>query len=91
MISYELSMGLSVIGIVMVFSSVHLGEIALAQGDFIHQIGPYVLPDWLHIPRWGIFFQPLGFIIFMTASFAETNRLPALALLECFRLVFQRP
>ncbi|MEK6579595.1 MAG: NADH-quinone oxidoreductase subunit H, partial [Bdellovibrionota bacterium] len=70
MISYELSMGLSVIGIVMVFSSVHLGEIARAQGEILAQLGP------LTIPKWGIFVQPLGFIILLTAAFAETNRLP---------------
>jgi len=70
MISYELSMGLSVIGIVMAFSSVHLGDIALAQGQALAHIGP------LTIPKWGIFIQPLGFLVFLTAVFAETNRLP---------------
>ena len=30
----------------------------------------------LAIPKWGVFIQPLGFLIFMTAAFAETNRLP---------------
>lgn len=70
MISYELSMGLSVIGIIMAFSSVHLGDIARAQGEALLQIGP------LTIPRWGILIQPLGFLIFLTAVFAETNRLP---------------
>lgn len=70
MISYELSMGLSVIGIVMAFSSVHLGDIALAQGQTWLHLGP------LAIPKLGILIQPLGFIIFMTASYAETNRLP---------------
>jgi len=70
MISYELSMGLSLIGIVMAFSSVHLGEIARAQGQTLLQLGP------LAIPKWGIFIQPLGFLIFITAAYAETNRLP---------------
>ena len=76
MISYELSMGLSVIGIILVYSSVHLGEIAHLQGGFVTQIGPYMMPEWLKIPKWGILYQPLGFLIFMTAAFAETNRLP---------------
>lgn len=76
MISYELSLGLSLIGIIMTFESVHLGEIARSQGEFIRQIGPFMLPEWLMLPKWGIFLQPLGFIIFMTASYAETNRLP---------------
>ena len=76
MISYELSMGLSLIGIIMVFSSVKLGDIALMQGQAITHIGPLLLPEWLKIPKWGIFLQPLGFLIFLVAAFAETNRLP---------------
>ncbi len=70
MISYELAMTLSVIGIVMAFSSVHLGEIARSQGEPLVRLGV------LTIPKWGIFIQPLGFIIFLTSAFAETNRLP---------------
>ncbi|MGK5089858.1 NADH-quinone oxidoreductase subunit NuoH [Bdellovibrionota bacterium FG-2] len=70
MISYELSMGLSVIGIVMAFSSVNLGEIAIAQGDVLLTLGP------LTLPKWGVLIQPLGFLIFLTTAFAETNRLP---------------
>lgn len=70
MISYELSMGLSVIGLVMIFSSIHLGDIALGQGQILAHLGP------IEIPKWGIFIQPLGFLIFLTAVFAETNRLP---------------
>ena len=70
MISYELSMGLSVVGLVMVFSTIHMGDITIAQGDTLMQLGP------LTIPKWGIFVQPLGFLIFLTAVFAETNRLP---------------
>jgi NADH-quinone oxidoreductase subunit H len=70
MISYELSMGLSVIGIIMAFSSVKLGDIARQQGEILLQLGP------IAIPKWGILIQPLGFIIFLTAVFAETNRLP---------------
>jgi NADH-quinone oxidoreductase subunit H len=70
MISYELSMGLSIIGILMVFSTVQLGDIASGQGQALLTIGG------LELPRWGIFIQPLGFLIFLTAVFAETNRLP---------------
>jgi NADH-quinone oxidoreductase subunit H len=70
MISYELSLGLSLIGIIMIFSSFKLGDIARAQGEVLLQLGP------ITIPKWGIFVQPLGFIIFITAVFAETNRLP---------------
>lgn len=70
MISYELSMGLSIVGIIMIFSSIKLGDIAAMQGQTLLQLGP------IAIPKWGIFVQPLGFIIFLTAAFAETNRLP---------------
>lgn len=70
MISYELSMGLSIIGIIMIFSSVHLGDIAAAQGATLLQLGP------ISIPKWGVFLQPIGFIVFLTATYAETNRLP---------------
>lgn len=70
MISYELSMGLAIIGIVMIFGSVQLGEIANAQGATLIQIGP------LAIPKWGIFLQPFGFLIFLICTYAETNRLP---------------
>ena len=59
MISYELSMGLSVIGIIMAFASVHLGDIAVGAGQHrFFSIGPVA------IPKWGIFIQPLGFLIF---------------------------
>jgi NADH-quinone oxidoreductase subunit H len=70
MISYELSMGLSLLGIVMVFGSVNLSEIASAQGQPLFQWG-----SW-SIPKWGILLQPIGFVIFLTTAFAETNRLP---------------
>ena len=70
MISYELSMGLSIIGIVMIFSSVHLGDIAQGQALPFFHLGPLV------IPKWGIFVQPVGFLIFFTCAHAETNRLP---------------
>jgi NADH-quinone oxidoreductase subunit H len=76
MISYELSMGLSVIGIIMAFSSIKLGDIARQQGELITHLGPLALPGFLQIPKWGIFIQPLGFLIFLVSVFAETNRLP---------------
>jgi NADH-quinone oxidoreductase subunit H len=60
MISYELSMGLSVVGIILITGSLSLQDIVL------HQYG------W----KWNLILQPLGFIIFLVASFAETNRSP---------------
>lgn len=70
MISYELSMGLSVIGLIMAFSSVKLGDIVRQQGEILAQIGP------IAIPKWGFIIQPIGFLIFLVATYAETNRLP---------------
>jgi NADH-quinone oxidoreductase subunit H len=60
MISYELSMGLSIVGVILVTGSLSLQEIVL------HQYG------W----KWNIILQPIGFITFLVAAFAETNRAP---------------
>jgi len=60
MISYEISMGLSIIGVLMITGSLQLDKVVQ------HQYG------WM----WNIILQPVGFIIFLVASFAETNRLP---------------
>lgn len=66
MISYELSMGLSIIGVVMVAGTLRLDQIVLHQARYIG--------GW--IPAWNIFLQPVAFITFVVAAFAETNRLP---------------
>lgn len=71
MISYEIPMGLSVIGILMTFGTLQLNEMVVQQGRMLEVLG-VTLP----IPAWGIFLQPLGFIIFLVAAFAETNRNP---------------
>ena len=70
MISYELSLTLSIVGVLMAFSSVQLSEIALQQTQTWFALGP------IAIPKLGILIQPLGFLIFLVAIFAETNRLP---------------
>ncbi|MBI4523871.1 MAG: NADH-quinone oxidoreductase subunit NuoH [Deltaproteobacteria bacterium] len=66
MVSYETAMALSVIGILMVYGSLDLQEIARAQGALLF--------GW--IPGWGIFLQPVAFLIFFTAAVAETKRIP---------------
>lgn len=66
MISYELSMGLSIVGVLMVAGSFQLDEIVQKQGGLI--LG--------FIPTWNIFLQPIGFVTFLVSAFAETNRLP---------------
>jgi NADH-quinone oxidoreductase subunit H len=60
MISYELSLGLSIIGVLMVAGTLQLDKIVQAQYGW----------------QWNIFLQPVGFLTFLVASFAETNRLP---------------
>lgn len=66
-VSYELPLGLAAVASVMYFGTYSLREIALAQdGTFFHGL----------LPKWGIFFQPLGFLIFIVSAYAETNRLP---------------
>lgn len=59
-ISYEIPMGLSVLGIILIASSLDLNTIV----------------EWQDRHVWGIFVQPLGFFIFLICAFAETNRLP---------------
>ena len=66
MISYEISMGLSIIGFLIVFESVRLNDIVQMQGDLLFGF----------LPRWGIVVQPIGFLLFFIASLAETNRIP---------------
>lgn len=66
MISYELALGLSAIGILMIFGTLDLREIVEAQNT-----------AWIgSLPKLGVLLQPLGFLIFLTAIYAETNRLP---------------
>ncbi len=70
MISYELAMGLAVAAVVVLYASLKPEEMVAAQAAPLLQWGSWVLP------RWGIFLQPVGFLIFLITAFAETNRLP---------------
>jgi len=60
MISYELAMGFAVVGVLMAAGSLRLSDIVTRQAEGV----------------WNVFTQPLGFVIFLIAAFAETNRLP---------------
>ena len=62
LISYELAMGLAVVSIILLSGSLKLNDIV---GD---QQG--------HFLSWNVFKQPLAFLIFLVAVYAETNRLP---------------
>ncbi len=65
-ISYELAMGISLIALLMMTNSLSLRDIVQQQHGFWHD-GYF---------SWNFFKQPLGFIIFLTCSFAELNRAP---------------
>lgn len=75
-ISYELALGLSLVGILLLFNSFNFKEIVEVQNQAMtfSWFGSSIVVDFL--PNWGIFYQPLGAIIFFAAMFAETNRLP---------------
>jgi NADH-quinone oxidoreductase subunit H len=60
MVSYELAMGLSIAGLVMLTGTLSLSGIVAYQAEH----------------GWGILLQPLGFLIFLVCAFAETNRAP---------------
>src|SRR3989475_9014005 len=66
LISYEIALGMAILGVVMVYGTMDLAELVRAQGRLIG--------GWL--PLWGIVTQPVAFIIFVTAALAETKRLP---------------
>lgn len=66
MISYEITMGLALMGLVLVFSSLRITDITAGQGELL----------WGFLPKWGIIVQPLGFFLFLAATYAETNRNP---------------
>lgn len=65
-ISYELALALSIVGVIMAYGSIELDDIARAQGQYVLGIIPY----------WGVVAQPLGFLIFFAAAVAETKRTP---------------
>jgi len=66
MVSYEIAMGLAIMGLVMIFSTLRVTEMVAGQGELL----------WGFLPKWGVVVQPLGFLLFITAVFAETHRNP---------------
>jgi NADH-quinone oxidoreductase subunit H len=66
MISYELIMGLTVLGLILIYGTVDLGAIAQQQSGVVLGV----------LPAWGIFFQPFAAILFLTAAIAENKRIP---------------
>ncbi len=67
LISYELSMTLAVLGVLLATGSLRLDDVVARQAAHV----------WLgFIPQWNVVPQFIGFVVFTTAAFAETNRLP---------------
>ena len=67
MLSYEVFIGISLLGIFMVYESTQISVIVHGQNTY-----------WFGnlIPKWGILTQPLGFVLFFVAMIAETKRAP---------------
>jgi NADH-quinone oxidoreductase subunit H len=67
MVSYEISLGLSLVGVLIMAGSFSLRDIVNAQSGHF----------WGFIPRWNIFQgQFIGFFVYLMAAYAETNRIP---------------
>lgn len=66
MISYEVSMGLALICLVVTYGTLDLNEMVKWQSGVVFGF----------LPAWGIILQPLGFILFLTAAIAENKRVP---------------
>jgi NADH-quinone oxidoreductase subunit H len=66
LISYEVALGLSLVGLIMVFPSLRISELVRAQGSLV--LG--------FLPAWGVVVQPLGAFLFFIAALAETKRVP---------------
>ncbi|MBI4398336.1 MAG: NADH-quinone oxidoreductase subunit H [Candidatus Omnitrophica bacterium] len=66
LISYEIAIGSSIIGLVMIYGTLNLNEMVRVQGRYF----------WGWLPAWGIVVQPAAFFLFLTAAIAETKRIP---------------
>jgi NADH-quinone oxidoreductase subunit H len=75
MISYEVALGLGLVGMMLTFATVRLPDLIAGQTPYLWghaENGPLDLG----LPAWGIFLQPVGFLCFFAAAFAETKRAP---------------
>jgi NADH-quinone oxidoreductase subunit H len=66
MVSYEISLGLSLVGVLILAGSFSLRDIVNAQSGLAFGF----------LPRWNIFLQPVAFFCYLMAAYAETNRIP---------------
>jgi NADH-quinone oxidoreductase subunit H len=68
-VSYEIVLGLSLVGIFILTGSLNLGDIVAEQSRSL-EFGPFSVNNWF------ILSQPLAFVLFLIAAVAETNRAP---------------
>ena len=66
MISYELVMGLTVLGLILIYGTVDLRSITEQQSGLLLGV----------LPAWGLFYQPFAALLFLTAAIAENKRIP---------------
>lgn len=66
MFSYEITIGATLLGVLMIFQSLSLQAIVRAQGELL----------WGFLPKWGVIVQPVGCLLFLVAGIAETKRIP---------------
>jgi len=66
MLSYEIALGISLIGLIMIYGSLSLNDIIHYQGQQLFGF----------LPAWGVVLQPLACLIFLTAGIAESKRNP---------------
>lgn len=70
-VSYELAVGLAVASLLIAYGTADLSALVEAQGRLL-VLGGTAWP----LPAWGIFTQPVAFLLFLVGAFAETNRTP---------------
>jgi len=66
MIAYEVSIAVTVASVALIYGTLDLAQAAVWQGRVL----------WGFLPAWGIFLQPLGFVLFLVAGTAITKRIP---------------
>ncbi len=75
-ISYELALSLSLVGVLLLFNSLDFLEIIRSQSQAL-QFSLFQKDFQISfLPNWGIFYQPIGALIFFIALIAESNRIP---------------
>ena len=73
-VSYEIPLTLSVVGLILLAGTMSLNSIVLQQGAYVDATGVAHGSGWF--TDWYVFRQPLGFLIFFIAATAEANRTP---------------